>query len=130
VGELEPIEPKSQKEPGSEDQQPLSIIIGELNTRFGTDFSPEDRVFIEQLETKLNVNRALAASVKINPPDNSRLTFDHVVNDVLQDMIDTNFKFYKQVNDNADFAKTFTDWLFERYLKRSKVNGNPPLPPG
>jgi type I restriction enzyme R subunit len=129
VGELAPIEAKSQKSPGSEDQQPLSIIIGELNTRFGTDFSPEDRVFIEQLETRLNVNNALRASVKINPPDNSRLTFDHVVNDVLQDMIDTNFKFYKQVNDNADFAKTFTDWLFERYLKRSKANGKPVAPP-
>jgi type I restriction enzyme R subunit len=84
---------------------------------------------IVQPETRVRVGSALAASVKINPPDNSRLTFDHVVNDVLQDMIDTNFKFYKQVNDNADFAKTFTDWLFERYLKRSKANGKPVAPP-
>jgi len=35
-------------------------------------------------------------------------------------MIDGHFKFYKQVNDDPEFAKTLLDWLFERYLFRSK----------
>jgi type I restriction enzyme R subunit len=65
-------------------------------------------------------NEALEASVRVNPPENARLTFDLVVNDLLQDMIDGHFKFYKQVNDDPEFAKTFLDWLFERYLGRSK----------
>ena len=42
-----------------------------------------------------------------------------MVNDLLPDMIDGHFKFYKQVNDDPEFAKTFLDWLFERYLKAS-----------
>jgi len=37
-------------------------------------------------------------------------------------MIDGHFKFYKQVNDDPEFAKTFLDWLFERYLFRSEKN--------
>src|SRR5438876_722752 len=41
-------------------------------------------------------------------------------NDLLQDMIDGHFKFYKHVNDDPEFAKTFLDLLFERYLGRSK----------
>ena len=62
----------------------------------------------------------LEASVRVNPPENARLTFDHVVNDLLQDMLDGHFKFYKHVNDDPEFAKTFLDLLFERYLSRSK----------
>jgi hypothetical protein len=63
--------------------------------------------------------RPLEKAVKVNNPDNARLTFDHVVNDKLQEMIDTNFKFYKQVTDDPDFARTFLDWLFQRYVKKS-----------
>ena len=43
----------------------------------------------------------------MNPPEDARLTFNQVVNDKLQDMVDSNFKFYKQITDNADFAEVF-----------------------
>ncbi|OIP60638.1 MAG: hypothetical protein AUK29_11230 [Nitrospirae bacterium CG2_30_53_67] len=33
------------------------------------------------------------------------------------DMLDTNFKFYKRVTDDPDFAKFFLDWLFERFRR-------------
>ena len=43
------------------------------------------------------------------------MTFDHVVTDRLQDMMDTNFKFYKRVTDDQDFAEYFLDWFFDRF---------------
>ena len=55
--------------------------------------------------------------MRVNPPENARLTVDHVVNDLLQGMIDGHFKFYKQVNDDPDFSKYLLDRLFERYLQ-------------
>ena len=45
------------------------------------------------------------------------LTFKEVLENLLQGMIDTQFKFYKQVNENPDFALTLTKFLFERYRK-------------
>jgi type I restriction enzyme R subunit len=63
---------------------------------------------------------ALEASVKVNTPENARLTFDHVANGKIQELIDTNFKFYKQINDDKDFEEFFLGWLFERYSKRQK----------
>lgn len=51
----------------------------------------------------------------MNSPENARLTFDLVVNDKLQDMVETNFEFYKRVTDDPEFAKIFGDWLFERF---------------
>ena len=90
--------------------------------RFGTDFTEDDKVFIKHLEAKLAGDTALEVSVKVNPPENARLTFDHVANDKIQEMIDTNFKFYKQINDDAAFERFFLDWLFERYCDKAQFS--------
>lgn len=117
--DLEPIKLKDAEMPLVDQIEALSQIIRELNERFGTNFTEKDRVFIEQLEARLSGNKALAKAIEVNTPDNARLTFDHVVNDKLQEMIDTNFKFYKQITDDPQFAKTFLDWLFHRYVKKA-----------
>ena len=117
-GELKPIKKIRDFTVIPNHKEPLSEIIEELNKRFGTDFTQDDKVFIEQLESKLEKNEALRKSVRINPPEDARLTFDHVATDMLQDMIDTNFKFYKQITDNQEFGKLFLDWLFNRYRQK------------
>ncbi|MBI4677160.1 MAG: type I restriction endonuclease subunit R [Elusimicrobia bacterium] len=124
TAELEPQGPKDGYRMPPEELETLSQIIKLLNERFGTDFTEKDRVFIEQLEERLAGDAALAASVQVNPPENARLTFEHVVNDRLQEMMDSNFKFYKQVTDDPEFAKFFLGWLFERYY-RAKAPGQP-----
>ncbi len=118
--ELEPLKGKQVLGREPEQIEALSAILKELNEKFGTDFTEADKVIIEHLETRLNEDAALQTSVKVNVPENARLTFDHVANDKIQQLIDTHFKFYKQINDDADFSKYFLDWLFERYLKRSR----------
>jgi len=107
--EIEPIGPKEIYSLGQAELEPLSQIIQELNEHFGTDFTEEDKLCIREIEQRLSNNTALEASVRVNPPENARLTFDLVVNDLLQDMIDGHFKFYKHVNDDPEFAKTF--WI-------------------
>ena len=103
-----------------EDVESLSQIIKELNKRFGTSFTEDDVVSIRELEERLIEDEALAASVRVNVAENARLTFDHVVNDRLQDMLNTNFKLFKQINDDPEFAKFFKDLLFERVRKSLK----------
>ncbi len=43
-----------------------------------------------------------------------------MVNDLLQGMIDSNFKFYKQANDDPEFSKRLLDLLFDCYLHNLK----------
>jgi type I restriction enzyme R subunit len=117
TSELQPIAAKGTLAVPPAEVEALSEIIRTLNERFGTDFTPEDRVFIEQLENKLAGDEALTASIRVNTPENARLTFDHVVADRLQEMVDTNFKFYKRVTDDPQFARFFVDWLFDRFRK-------------
>ncbi len=119
VGALNPMAPVSGYAPLPDDMEALSAIIATLNTRFGTDFSDDDRLSIKQLEERLSESTALEASARDNPPERMRLTFEHVVENALHEMLNTHFTFYKQVTDNREFAKVFLDWLFERYVRRS-----------
>ena len=121
------LEPMTTKKSSlcQEEVEPLSAIIEELNKRFGTDFAEEDRVFIKQLEDRLADDYTLVNSVKVNTRENARLTFDIVVNDRLQEMIYSNFKFYRQINDKPAFSKMFFDWLFDRYMKSMQMQENP-----
>lgn len=122
--ELEPIGPKGATTLTPEELEPLSQIIQHLNQRFGTDFSEDDKVFIEQLETKLDHSDTLKASIRINSLENAQLTCNNVVNDQMQEMVETNFKFYKQFNDDPDFAQALLNWLFQRYLERTNERTN------
>jgi type I restriction enzyme R subunit len=73
-------------------------ILKLLNDRFGTNFEPEDEEFLETLEQKLDQDQGLAASFSVNTRENALLTCDHKVRDHVQDMIDTNFKFFKHTS--------------------------------
>jgi type I restriction enzyme, R subunit len=118
--QLDPIGPKEIYSLGKDALEPLSKIIQELNEHFGTDFTEEDKICIQEIEQRLATNTALEASVRVNTPENARLTFNHVFDELLQGMIEGHFKFYKQVNDDPEFARFFLDWLFDRYLNRAK----------
>lgn len=114
---IDPILSGGGKKSAEEETEPLSQIIRELNERFGTDFTEDDKVFIRQLEEKLARDAVLENSVQVNTRENARLAFDTVVNDRVQEMIDSNFKMYKQINDNKEFANMLLDWLFNRYMR-------------
>ena len=114
-GELKPITGGGTTLVSPEDVEPLSEIIRDLNDRFGTEFEEKDRVFVEELLNRLAADPALEASMRVNTAENARLTFDHVVGDLLQDMVETNFELYKQVTDNPAFGNHFKELLFAMY---------------
>lgn len=116
-GEMKPENPLTPNTINQPDFEALSEIIKELNERFGTDFTEEDRLVIRQLEEHLAKIPMLEQTVRVNTPENAMLTFKEVLENQLQELIDTQFKFYKQVNANPEFAQTLTKFLFERYRK-------------
>jgi type I restriction enzyme R subunit len=122
------LEHRKAGEPGGkpeEQLEPLSQILKLLNERFGTDFQEEDKEFLETLEEKLDADAGLAASFAVNTRENARLTFDLKVRDHVQDMIDSNFKFFKQINDKPEFAEFLNDLLFDRYAGRRGQDDGP-----
>jgi type I restriction enzyme, R subunit len=104
--------------PAVENPEPLSKIIAELNDIFGIKTNGDALAAIEHLQEKLADDPGLAASVRVNTEETARLTFDHIAQDLFEDLIDNYFKFYKQVTDDQTARSHFFDWLFEQYLQK------------
>ena len=100
--------------------EPLSVILEELNRLGGIKPTDDNKAAVRQLQTKLQDDPALEASVRVNAPETARLTFDEVAQDLFEEMIEDNFKFYKHVTDDPTLKKRFFDWLFDEYLRTHK----------
>jgi len=113
------IDPRSDGESHSagEDKEPLSQIIKVLNDRFGTNFTEDDKVFIQNLQERINADEAIRKSVEVNTPENAKLTFEDKTRSHVRNMIDKNFKFFKKFNDDKDFANAFMSMMYEEYRR-------------
>jgi type I restriction enzyme R subunit len=116
-GALEPQSTKGKYGPAPEEMESLSRIIAELNERFGLNLGPEHRVTLGQMMEKLDVDAALDAAARVNTRENVRLTFDHKVEAVIQEIVDTNFELYKRITDDRGFGTALKNFLFDQYLR-------------
>jgi hypothetical protein len=119
------LDPDTVGQPGGlpeAEMEVLSEIIKKLNERFSTEFSEEDRLVIHQIEQKLSQDDRLGQTLRVNTPENAILAFRQVLQELFQDMLETNFKFYQNMDNNPDFAERLTAILFERY-RQSMENG-------
>ena len=66
---------------------------------------------------------ALKVSAEINSKETFKLSFDNAVKEKFDELLEDNFKLYKKIMDDPDFASNLLDVLFERYLKRLGANG-------
>lgn len=124
IRELDPIISAGTGQLPIEELEPLTQILQQLNQQFGTDFTEDEQVFIQQIETKLDKHEALKASLQVNSSENVRLTFNNIINEMMQDLIESNFQFYRQFNDNKTFAQYLSDILFQRYLEKTTQNSD------
>ena len=116
TGVLDPIGTKEPHGHTPEEMETLSRIIAELNERFGLELGPEHRVTLGQMMEKLEGDAALDAAARVNTRDNVRLTFDHKVGQVIQEIVDSNFDLYKRITDDQAFGEVIRDLLFDQYL--------------
>lgn len=98
-------------------RETLSLIIQQLNERFGIELTEADRVTIEYVQEQIAQSAAVSDSLEVNPRDKARMTFNLVTEDILQGVYESNFNFYRQVTDNQAFKDALFSWLFEQYLK-------------
>jgi hypothetical protein len=117
VGILDPQGTKGGYALAPEEVESLSRIIATLNERFGLNLGPEHRVTIAQMMEKLDGDTALDAAARSNTRENVRLTFDHKVESVIQEIVDSNFELYKRITDDRGFGDALKNFLFDQYLR-------------
>ncbi len=115
-GVLDPIGPRNTHGQAPEEMETLSRIIAELNERFGVELGPEHRITLSRMMGRLADDAALNAAARVNTRENVRLTFDHKVEQVIQEIVDSNFDLYKRITDDHAFGEIIKDLLFDQYL--------------
>ncbi len=117
---LQPVRTKGHAGHGEEELEPLSRIIAELNERFGLNLGPEHRLTLEQIREALDDDAGLDASARVNTRENVRLTFDPKVQDKIQEIVETNFDFYRRITDDSAFGDALKNFLFDDYIRRHR----------
>jgi len=123
AGILDPVGTKSGYGLAPDEVEALSRIIAELNERFGLNLGPEHRVTLVHMMEKLDDDAALEAAARVNTRENVRLTFDHKVafdhkvENVIQEIVETNFDLYKRITDDPAFGEALKNFLFDQYVR-------------
>jgi len=120
TGLLDPQMARGRYEVPPDELEPLSRIIAELNERFGLNLGPEHRLTLSQMMEKLHSDPALDAAARVNTRENVRLTFDHKVERVIQEIVETNFELYKRITDDRAFGEALRNLLFDQYLRKHR----------
>ena len=117
AGVIDPVGTKGRYGLAPEEVEALSRIIAELNDRFGLNLGPDHEVTLGHMMEKLDDDAALEAAARVNTRENVRLTFDHKVDSVIQEIVETNFDLYKRITDDPAFGETLKNLLFDQYVR-------------
>jgi len=96
----------------------LSEIIDTLNSRFATEFTEADRVFVDQIEQTCVENDALATQARVNSPENFKLALDKVLEGLVIDRLDANQDFFGRMIDDPAFGAVVRDYLAQKVYGR------------
>ncbi len=102
-----------------------AIWISEAGS--GSNYSPRTRPS-SRGRTRSSKSSSAASSCipgsrrasRANTPDSARFTFNHVLEDLLQDKVEKNFELYKRVTDDERFGEHFKSRLYEFYRRTLK----------
>ena len=123
AGEVEPANERGGHTPTVEQLEPLSRIIEELNERFGSNLGPEDRITLDRLLNQAEGKESLRLSVENNTEENARLAFYTAIQEMFQDLVETNFQLYKRIVEDRHFSRDLLSSLFDEYRKRVRNGG-------
>ena len=120
AGALDPVDTKGPRERTPEELEALSRIIADLNERFGIELGSEHRLTLGRMMERLEEDAALDAATKVNTLENVRITFDHKVEAIIQEIVDLNFDLYKRITDDSSFGEVIKNHLFDQYLLKHR----------
>ena len=105
----------------------LSHIIQVLNETHGLGITDEDKIDLERIRSKLEVDEGLRAVMTGNNTiDNMRMKFEKVVDDLLLDFVHTKLDLYKKLTEPKANALFKNRW-FEGYHRQLRNDLEPSL---
>lgn len=103
-----------------EQKEPLSEIIEELNRRHGTDFSPTDRLSIQQIAEDFKSDADMIIKAQTNTPEDFWYAYEKEFMNKVISRMNQNLKLFTKVIDDSLFAKTLMELLFPKIYEELK----------
>lgn len=91
---------------------PLSQLIDTLNERFGTNFTPADQLFFEQITETAIANESIKQAAQVNTKENFAPVLEKHLENLFIERMDGNEKIFMQVMNSEDFKAV----VFEKLL--------------
>lgn len=96
----------------------LSQIIQILNQRFGTEFTPADQLFFDQLEQEMVQDEELSEQARNNSMDNFKFVFDEKFLGKLIDRMELNQDMFARIMDDEKFQSTVKSHLLKSVYEK------------
>ena len=102
LGDSDPLKPISSGKTGyqEEEKSKLSKILEDINNAFGTDFSEDDKVFLETIKNNMLSNEELVGKIEHNSRENVEAVFDKYFDTEMRGLLQSNTLLFKKVVDN------------------------------
>ncbi len=105
-----------------EDKDFLSRILKEVNDRFGTEFTEEERVNLNEWSMRLLKNQKLKGTIENNPPDAAMIRFKKMYQDEQVNILNSHYSLYEKLDQNKELNEYVMRRMFEFIQK--KAGGN------
>ncbi|WP_046861615.1 type I restriction endonuclease subunit R [Microvirga massiliensis] len=109
--------------PNDEAVSPLSEVIRLINDRFGTDFSEEDRLLMEQVVGDLGKDEGLAAQARSNTLANFRHVFDPRAMEAVIERMERNEAITEQFMANDELRGMMLNAMMREFYERARSGG-------
>ena len=102
----------------------LSSLIEKLNERFGTDFTPADELFFDQVIETADENDVLKESAHANTMENFSYVFKKMLENLLIERMDGNEKIFSRLMNDDEFYGEAYDHLLPKVYQRLRKTKN------
>ena len=106
----------------------LSSLIEKLNERFGTDFTPADQLFFDQVQADALRNDDLKLAATANNIDDFKLKFDKELEGLFIDRMEGNAGIFRRLMGDENFRNTASEWLMNEVYQRARQSGTQSAP--
>lgn len=89
----------------------LSLLINQINERFGTDFNQADQFFFDQIVEAAMTDEGLQQAAAVNPSDKFELVFKSLLETLFVERMDQNEEIFVRYMNDPAFQKVVTSWM-------------------
>ena len=99
----------------------LSKIIKDVNEKFETHFSADDKLILNDLSRRLLDNSVLEGSIQNNTRDAAKIKFNEIFQQELINMLNGHFDLYKKLDGSVELKNYVNEKMFDFIIKKLKT---------